>query len=215
MIPEFPGNSQRPNPKSEEVDRPVEEDRKLDKVVTGKVIRRKKPLGRRLMATFFSGDSGVLKHLFENVLIPALQNLATDMVTQGIERAVYGEVRSRRTSRGSSNLPRTNVSYDRPSGIVRSQYSAAPARRPISQPDAMDIGDIILDSHVNAEAVADSLLDILKEYGAVKVADLNMRLGETPSYTDQKFGWYDLQEMTIRRSRAGYHLILPDPEPLK
>lgn len=208
---EFPGNSRRP-PKSIE---PVEEEKKLEKVVTGKVVRRKTPLGRRLLNTFFRGDGGgVFNYLLKEVLVPALQATATDMVTQGIEKAVYGEVRSPgRTVRGGS-VPRTHISYDR-YAASRPNPPAAPARRPVSQPSAVDIGEIILESKINAEMVAEKLFETVEEYGAATVANLNDLIGQTSVYTDHKWGWTDLNSLEVKRIREGYLLVLPEPEDLR
>lgn len=217
-IENFPGNSRRSATPPGNKDEPPVEEKKLEKVVTGKVVHRKKPLGRRLREMFFSADSSsVFGYLLKEVIVPAIQATATDVVSQGIEKAVYGEVRSPRRStfgRGSG-IPRTHVSYDRPSTIVRPSSSSGPMRRPMSQPSAMDIGEIILDSQINAQVVADELYKNLEEYNAVTVADLNILLGETPAYTDHKYGWTDLQGLDIKRVREGWRLILPDPEDLR
>lgn len=216
---EFPSNSRRPASPIDKTSPAVEEpELKLDKVISGKIIKRKKPLGRRFMDTFFSGDaSGVIPYLFRDVLIPALQDMATDMVKQGIERAVYGEVRTTHRSgyRGSSTLPRTHVSYDRPSSVVGRAPSSYPVRRPATQPSAFNIGEVILDSLINAQVVADELEKTIMKYGAATVANLNDLTGETSAYTDHKYGWTDLSAMTIKHIREGYLLILPDPEDLR
>lgn len=209
---EFPGNSRR---SSEKTTPPVEE-LKLDKVVSGKVLRRKKSMGRRIKETLFSGDStSVFGYLLKEVLVPALQATATDMVTQGIEKAVYGEVRSAgRTTRGSS-APRPHISYDRPTSIVRSSAATPAVRRPITQPSAFDIGEIIVDSKINAEQVTEGLNDTIEQYGAATVANLNELLGQTSAYTDHKWGWTDLSDMRLKRVREGYLLVLPEPEDLR
>lgn len=215
MIDDFPGNSRRP-PSTDKTANPVDDKKKLDKVITGEVVRRKKPLARRFMDTFFSGDStSVVGYLGKEVLLPALQNLITDFVTQGIEKAVYGEVRS--SGRGiRGNAPRTHISYDRPSSIRPSSHTAAPpGRRPVTQPSAFDIGEIILDSKINAQVVAEKLYETVEEYGSATVGHLNDLLGQTSAYTDHKWGWTDLSTMEIKRIREGYLLVLPEAEDLR
>lgn len=214
---EFPGNSRSKRLDQEKTTPAVEEEPRLDKVVTGKVVRRKKTLGRRIKETLFSGDSSsVFGYLLKEVLVPALQATATDMVTQGIEKAVYGEVRSaNRTVRGvSSSTPRTHISYDRASSIVRPSSSAT-TRRPTVQPSAFNLGEYILAGRMEAEAVADGLTDTIKDYNCVTVANLKDLVGESSVYTDHKWGWTDLSGMAIKRVREGYLLQLPDPEDLR
>ncbi len=210
---EFPGNSRR---RMEPEKAPLAEPIKLDKVITGTVIKRKKPLGRRIMDTFFSGDSNsVVGYLGREVLLPALQNLLTDFVTQGIEKAVYGEVRTTgRTTRGSS-APRTHISYDRPGTIIRTSSSTPAPRRAVVQPSVFDVGEIILDSQISAEMVTEKMNDTIQEYGAVTVANLNDLIGQTSAYTDHKWGWTDLSTMRLKRVQEGFLLQLPEPEDLR
>lgn len=221
MNEEYPANSHRParpriNPTPSVPNE--EEPHKLEKVVTGRVVRRKKPLGRRLKETFFGSDSSsVFGYLGKEVLLPALQNLITDFVTQGIEKAVYGEVRHRRPQtgyRGSYRQPNTHISYDRPSSIVRPSQPT-PARRPITQPSAFDIGEVILGTKHEAQVVVDQLYERIRDYDCATVANLNELIGEMSSITDHKWGWTDLEGLEIKRVREGYLIILPDPEDLR
>lgn len=213
---EFPGNSRRRI--DQEKTTPVVEEPKLSKVVTGTVVRRKKSLGRRIKETLFSGDSSsVFGYLLKEVLVPALQATATDMVTQGIEKAVYGEVRTpNRAARGSGySAPRTHVSYNQPSSIVRSPSPGVQPRRPVTQPSAFDIGEIILGTKIEAQVVVDKLYETLEQYNCATVANLYDLIGQTSAYTDHKWGWTDLSTMTVKRVREGYLLILPEPEDLR
>lgn len=221
MVQDFPGNSNaskvnRPKVASPRVEVEVEGPAQ-PKIVTGKVIRRKTPLGRRFAETFFKGD-GVVAYLLKDVLIPAAQNLLTDFVTQGIEKAVYGEVQSRpRTGysgyRGSSTINRPYTQYNQPTTIISRPgvNRAVPERRPITQPDALDIGDVILETKVEAQSIAEKLMEIVEEYQVVTVATLNEMLGQTPEYTDNKFGWTNLSSMDIKRVREGWLILLPSP----
>lgn len=213
----FPSNSRRPLPQTQaEVSvngQPVPvEEKKLDKVVTGKVIKRKKPFSRRLKETFFNENGGVFSYLLKEVLVPALQDTATTMVQQGIEKAVYGEVRSPgRTVRGAAGAPRTHISYDR---YTRPTPPTPPSRRPVTQPDAIDIGEVVLDSKIDAQMVAEKLFELVEEYGIATVANLNDLLAQSSVYTDHKYGWTDLDSLVVRRVRDGYLLVLPPPEDL-
>lgn len=212
---EFPGNSRRAVDRSQKPE-PVEPEKvKLDKVVTGIVVRRKKPLGRRLRETFFVGD-GVLGYLGKEVLLPALQNLLIDGVTQGIEKAVYGEVRTQRgMSYQGSPASRTHISYNRPSSIIRQSEPTAPARRVVAQPSAFNIGEVVVESKIEAQVIYDKLVETVEEYGAATVAHFNDLIGQTSAWTDHKYGWTDLEKFRIVRVREGWLIELPDPEDLR
>lgn len=216
---EFPSNSRRRLDEAKNTQTSESVEPKFEKVITGTVIKRKKPLGRRLMDTFFSTDSSsVVGYLGKEVLLPALQNLVIDFVTQGIEKAVHGDSYTPRprSARGTSG-PRTHISYDRPSSIVRST-SISPAsapRRPVTQASAFDIGEIILGTKLEAQVVIEKLGEAIEEYGAVTVANLNDLIGQTSAYTDHKWGWTDLVDLRLKRVSEGYLLVLPEPEDLR
>lgn len=214
MIPEFPSNSQRPGPPNLKA-APQQEEPKLESVVTGQVVRRKKPLGRRLKETFFSGDSSsVVGYILHEVLIPEIKKIVVDSITQGAEKAVWGEVRSPSRSRlGPYNRPPV-TNYNQPRTIV-GNGPAMPARRPVTQPSSARIDDVILETDFDARMVAERLIETLEEYGCVAVARLNELLRQSSLTTDHKYGWYDLSTMHIRRVREGFLLVLPDPVPLK
>lgn len=216
---QFPGNSrnragQPPATPGSQI--PAEEP-KLEKVVTGTVVRRKKPLGRRILDNLFRGDGGVISYLAKDVLVPAFQVLITDMVTQGIERAVYGEVRTPpRSVRGVNGANRPHISYDRPNTIVRSPLgSGGPARRPMTQPSSMVLEEVILSTDFDAQIVMEALYEALRDFGAVTVANLKEALGESPTYVDYKWGWRDLEAMHKKRIGEGFLVYLPNPENLR
>lgn len=217
----YPANSRRAH-QSPGNNVPPTEEPKFDRIVTGKVIKRKKPLGRRIFDTFFNGDSGVLTYLAKEVLVPAFQTLVTDMVTQGIEKAVYGEVRTpiRRGGvgyRGPRSAPQTHISYDlRSTTMSRPPMgNTPPTRQPLTQPSSQYLDEIILDSDFAAKVVVEKLYETIQEYGGVTVANLKELIGESPQYTDNKWGWGEEAEFHVRRIREGYLLVLPVPVHLR
>lgn len=218
---QFPSNSRRPVAGSDKENTGVPEVKLEPVVISGKVIRRKKPLGRRIKDAFFSSDSSsVFGYIFKEVVIPAVQALATDMVTQGIEKAVYGEVRSHRGSTRSAGYRNTHISYDRPGtpAVHRpiTSYNTASARRPAaSQPSAFDLGEIIVEDKITADIIGEKLFETIERYNCVTVANLLELLDKTSTYTDNKYGWTNLDDMRVVRIREGYLLHLPDPEDLR
>lgn len=57
--------------------------------------------------------------------------------------------------------------------------------------------------------------DLMRKYETVSVADLYELLGLDFNYTDEKWGWVNLDDAGIRRVRNGYLLDLPKPESLR
>jgi hypothetical protein len=210
---DFPSNSHNPPPE------PKPETEKTDKVVlkvvSGEVVRRKKPLGNRFMATFFGGDgSGVFDYVIKDVLLPAARDMVADAVSQGVERLIFGETRNRRPgSRGTSAGPVNYSRYSTPSPVRRNDREE---RRPISRRAraSHDFDEIILSSRGEADDVLNKLYDMLEKYGTVSVSDLYDLVGSTSSYTDEKWGWTELRDSGVTRTRNGYLLNLPPAEPL-
>lgn len=211
---EFPSNSQNVVKKPEKQEKATD-DKKIEKVVTGEVVQRKKPLGKRMAETFIGGDAhSVGQYVVMDVLIPAAKDTIADAVSQGIERMLFGEVRS--TSRRTGAKPSNgHVSYNRYSG---GGHPALKREEPKISSRARanhDFDEIILATRPEAEAVIDRLFDLISRYEAATVADLYDLLGITGNYTDDKWGWTDLRGAGALRIRNGYLLDLPKPEPLR
>lgn len=208
---EFPSNAKRPV-ESEKTERP-----KVEKVVTGKVVQAKKPLGRRFAEVFVGGDArSAWASVLMDVLVPALKDMASDAVTQGFERMIYGDSspasRRRPTSRFGTGTYTSYNRYSRPS------MSQGPTPRP-DEPRTLsrrsrsmhDFDEIVLETRAEAEEVLDRLFDIIDNYKVATVSDLYDLVGITGAFTDEKYGWDDLRGTKVVRSRNGYLVDLPRP----
>jgi hypothetical protein len=197
---------------------PVEEKQKIESVVSeGGVTRRKTPLGKRLAETFIGGDAKTVGgYVFFEVLVPAARDMIADAFTQGVERMIYGEVRStgRRTgarpsgTNGYVSYNRIAQANNRPRGGLDEFRRREPDRRARA---THDFDDIIIATRVEAQEVIQRLYDILEQYEQASVSDLYELLGITPSYTDEKWGWNDLAGTDMVKVRDGYLLDLPKP----
>lgn len=212
----FPSNSHRPvEPRPEAKDEKQEP--RVERIVAGNVRRRKKPLGRRFMETFIGGDAkGVLGYVVSEILLPAARDTLADMVSQGVERMIFGEVRStpRRGYRpGSPSHGSGYVAYNRFSGSSArraEERSVSPRSRATH-----DFDEIILASRVEAEEVVDRLFELISKYGHASVADLYELVGMASEFTDQRWGWTDFRGAGVTRISNGYLLDLPRTEQLK
>lgn len=209
---DFPSNSRQQVPK-----KPAEQ-KKVEQVVQGSVVRRKKPLGKRLTETFVGGDAkGVWGFVALDVLVPAAKDMLADAVSQGVERMIFGEARSR--SRRTGRHPgESYISYNRySSGGRREDPRDREPQRPSLSRRARashDFDEIILATRVEADEVIDRLFDIVAKYEMATVADLYNLVGIADNYTDDKWGWTDIRGASVTRVRNGYLLDLPRPEPL-
>jgi len=208
---QYPGNSNR----DKQEPRPP---KKIEKIVEGRVVRRKKSLGERFSESFVGNDiQSVMGYVMFEVLIPAAKDTLADAISQGIERMLFGD----------NGRVRRNT-YNRPGHTSYTSYSArysprtSPGRR--DEPrnyhrptrSSFEIDDIILATRAEGEEVLDRMFDVVANYEMVTVADLKEMVGVTIEHTDNKWGWIDLRgARVVRLPNGDYMLKLPRPEPLK
>lgn len=209
----FPSNSHNAKPSAEP------EREKIEKVVTGEVNQRKKPLGKRFAETFVGGDAkSTMLYVVFDILVPAAKDMAADAVSQGIERMIFGESRTggRSSSRRSSSGSNGFVSYNRfgPNNQRRGEREE-PRGMSRKARATHDFDEIVCATRIEADLVIERLYDLLSRYEQVTVADLYDLVGITGSYTDNKWGWTRLDGARAIRDRNGYLLDLPKPEPIE
>lgn len=213
MESEFPSNSRRPpddKPKQQQT-------KKIERVTAGDVVRRKKPLGKRLTENFVGGDAkNVWGYVMFDVLIPAAKDTFADAVSQGVERMIFGEARSSSRRTGGRPGNGSYISYNRYSGSNSGPRREEPQRPALSRRGRAthDFDEIILQTRVEADEVIDRLFDLVSKYESATVADLYDLVGIQGNYTDDKWGWSDIRGAGVTRVRNGYLLDLPRPEPL-
>ena len=94
----FPSNSraQKPAVNSEK----TTEDKKVERVVTGKVKKQKRGFGKKVAETLCEDDTkSVGSYIIYDVLIPAAKDMLSDMVGGGVDMLLFGERRGGRGRR--------------------------------------------------------------------------------------------------------------------
>lgn len=209
MDTDFPSGSRNKRDHPAEPEPP----KKIEAVIESEVLRRRRPLGRRISETFGGGDArGVVQYVMLDVVAPALRDLVVDGVTQGMERLVFGDVRSgARRAAGRPSGSSGYVSYNRFSQPNNRREEARPSisRRGRSM---HDFDEIILATRAEGNEVIRRMDDLIQKYEQVTVSDLYQLVDIAPSFTDEKWGWTDIREARVERTRAGYLLDLPRPE---
>jgi hypothetical protein len=209
----YPSNSRASEPA-----KPKEETPKAPKVVqvtTSEIIRRKKPLGKRISETFIGEDAhGVWTFVVMQVFVPAAKDMISDMVSQGIEHLLFGEVRSGGGRRPNMSRAPGRVDYRGVStGTVRRDDPRPTMSREARQNHNFD--EIILETRVEAQSTLEAMFERLQDYDQVTVGDLYQMVGESSDFTDEKWGWTDLRGSSVVRVRQGYLIDLPKPVVLK
>ena len=181
---------------------------KVEKVVTGKVITKKKSGFQKFTDEFISEDAKNIKsYVFGEVLIPAIKKAISDIVTDGIDMILYGE-----SGRGGSRRSTADrVSY-------RNYYDRG-SSRPVSDSrttygSSYNYDDIVLSTRGEAEDVLSRMDELMETYGLVRVADLYDLVGITGSYTDNKYGWTNIRNAQIVHVRDGYMIKMPRAIPI-
>jgi len=210
---DYQGNSKS----SKASGKPTERKEKLQKVVTGPVLKKDKSVGRKFKDVFFGGDAKqATLYVASDILLPALRNLVVDMITRGTERLIYGDrVTPRRDSRTNygaqytiSGSPR--LSFDPRDPRQTSIPSIPPRGRGVSS--RHEVGDVIVGTKAEADLVVEQLCNVLETYEVVSLADLNELLGLETSHIDYKWGWTFIHNVPIRQTRNGYLIELPPLE---
>lgn len=181
-------------------------DKKIQKVVHGKVKTKPKSGMSKITDIFISEDAANVKsYIVMDVLVPAVKKAISDIVRDGIDMILYGESRGRRNSTSSSY-----VSYrDYSRSDDRDRFRDSRTR------SGYNHDDIILESRGEAEEVLTRMDELIDTYGVVSVADLYDLIGKSCEYTDNKYGWTNIRNAEPIRVRDGYMLKLPKALPIK
>lgn len=209
----FPSNSHKQKETVKE-----EESKKVNKVVTGKVVTKKQSMGKKFMKNFISEDvDNVGDYIIHDVLIPAAKDTlydifrgGIDVLKNGLEIALLGDRRPSRSSRRDSGRSRVsyNSYYDKKDSRERDRDKDRGRDRD-RRNSKHNFDDITLETRGEAEEVLNHLVDLTIDYGQASVSDLYDLVGITGSFTDNKYGWEDLSKASVSRTRDGYVLNLP------
>ena len=181
-----------------------------EKKVIAKAKVQKKSAIKEALRTFFAQDlPEIAEHLVIDVAIPAAKNAITDMVTQGIQQLLYGEVDPRRRSTSGY----TSYSSVSRSDRGREYYETRRSER--RQPKPTNVEDLVFDTRGDAVDVIEFIAETIEQYGQVSVADLMSSVGIQPRYTDERWGWTTTDAFEIRQIREGWLVSADRPEPLK
>lgn len=181
-----------------------------EKKVIAKAKVQKKSAIKEALRTFFAQDlPEIAEHLVIDVAIPAAKNAITDMVTQGIQQLLYGEVDPRRRSTSGYTSYSSASRSDRGRGYYETRRSER------SQPKPTNVEDLVFDTRGDAVDVIEFIAETIEQYGQVSVADLMSSVGIQPRYTDERWGWTTTDAFEIRQIREGWLVSADRPEPLK
>lgn len=184
---------------------------KVEKVVAGKAVVKKKSIGSKLADAFFVSDGrSIVEAAIFDIVIPAAKDTLCSMVEGAVNMLFYGD---RGAPRGrSSNGSKVWVSYDKYYS-QRNRREEEVHRRPKSTDIFQPIG---FDDEADAREVLSNMVDLIEEFDEASVNDLYGFAGltEKQDHAKEKYGWDNLSEAKIEATRDGYLLKLPKPKVL-
>lgn len=184
-----------------------DDEKRAEKIVTGQVKTKKKSKFSKFTEEFISEDAkNVKSYVFGEVLIPAIKKAISDIVTDGIDIILYGESR-KRNGRSTADRVSYRSYYDQDRRVSSGNQRMAVAA-------GYSYDDIILSTRGEAEEVLARMDELMATYGLVRVADLYDLVGITGNYTDNKYGWMNIQSARIDRVREGYIIRMPRAMPI-
>ena len=169
-------------------------------MITGGVTQRRKSGIDKLGSIFLASDvKDVKEYIIEDVLIPTIKRAFYDIICNGTGM-LLGE---RNPGKGNqSSRVSYRAYYDRPDN-QKSSNNASQSRSNYSYKD------LVFDNRGDAEVVLEQMFELLDRYDAVSIADLFDLAGESSNYTDNKYGWTNLEDARVQPVRGGYIIQLP------
>lgn len=184
--------------------------KQVAKVTKGMVRRKKKNEVSKLGGMFISEDASKVKsYILMDVLVPTIKKAISDIVTNGVDMILYGEVGQSKKRTYASTVSYRDYYDNR--GISASRFDDPPRARTRT---GYSFDDIILETRGEAEEVLSSMDELIETYGSVSVADMYDLVGISCEYTDNKYGWKNIRTAEPVRVRDGYMLKLPRALPL-
>lgn len=213
MSTDYQGNSKKEREAKVRPEKPA-----LERVVKGRVLVQKKPIGRKIKDLFIEADfRTVTQHVIAEVLLPSLKNMIVDGAIQGVQRMMYGEAAVRRRPGIFNGNSGTRVTYQTPPSRAYRDTTGrvVPSGGPPPDPRSSQAREnFILSTREEADLVVERMNDILDQYEIVSVAELYELCGLPVNPIDSKWGWAVLGNVPIHQVREGYLIDFPPAEPL-
>lgn len=187
----------------------IERERHVEQIAAGKKVPQS--AGSKFLSNLFADDiSNIKEYILWDVLMPAFKNAISDTITNGIDMLLFGQTR---TGRSTKKVNYSGI-YSGSSRVIRFNDRDKEEDRPRRGISGYSFQEIVLPTRTEAEDVLWHLRKIEQQYGMVSVADMYDAVGETSDFTDNKWGWSDLDGATIQRVSDGFVIRMPRVESL-
>jgi hypothetical protein len=183
-------------------------EKRVDKVVKGEVKRRQS-FGKMVRDSFIPEDvENAGSYILSNMIVPGIRD-GFFSVLRGILDYWSGGVGGPKFTT-SSGIRTQKYSYNQ----LYNRRNAAPPESSSTPAQRYAYDDIVVPTIGEAEEVIAALKDIIRVYQVARVADLFDLVGVTGSYTDNNYGWPNLDRAGYQRVSGGYLLTFPKAMPI-
>lgn len=176
----------------------------IEKVVSGRVRVKKQRKGNLEKAVeIFTGQdlNSVKEHLIKDVLFPNMLKMLYDTITNGADTIIYGGKNKRSDG--------TRVSYWR---SYDSGSGSNNEKQTYSGRGIYSFENLLFEKKQDAEAVLDSMQEIIDQFGVVSVADLYDLADVTiDNTTASNYGWKSIASAKSVATPDGWILSLSKP----
>lgn len=199
-MPEYPSNSHKSKLEQQETQALANTAPRKEKVVSGTVRTKKRNELQKIADYFLPEDVQSIKTWFvADVFLPSIKDNIFELVRMFLfgrsGRSNKSSSASKLSYRDGQQYPYNNPVRGNPNANLSSGY---------------DYDDIIFETRGDAEAVLDTMNEIISTYGVVSIADLyDLADVQTSNYTTNRYGWKTLLNCKPVRVRDGYILKLP------
>jgi hypothetical protein len=210
---DYPSNSKKAQEGNGQTSGAPKKNGPRESVLTGKA-KMKKPRGE---GGFFQETGKSLgMYIVNEVIIPNVKSLIVDIMTNGSERAVWGNSRPRGATRGGGPYNYSATSRGYGTTTYPSVGNATPTNPTLSKQNRAihNFNEIILETREDAERILLAMDEIIVYGGRVTVGDYLQLCGFEANFAEEQWGWTDLQNASVHAVRGGYMIRLPRTVPI-
>ena len=208
-----PNNSDKAARRAKSKKQGTKEVKKIEPIVKkGDVVKKKRTVMDKFKESFLGESENLGDYIMYDVLIPAFRDTVSDLGFGLIERLVGGG-RSR-PGRGSfvRDRGRSYVSYNN----TRDRDRGRDDRRDLDRETRSrhNFDNIVFTHKWQAEDVLAHLVEMVAEYDEATVRSFYELSNIEAEYTDDRYGWTNLRDAYVTRTRNGFIIVFPPTRPL-
>lgn len=192
------------------------------KLSEGAVVKKPSMLSK-VVDTFLQGRNleDVGSYVVKSVLVPTIIDGIANTLKTAVDGICYGDIRPGSASKyGNQKTNYSTSSITRPGSSSSGRIVASGGRNSNNQTDyaarrSRGFEQIVISNRRDAEIVYDHMLDIIEKYDCVSVADyydsFEGTINVQARFTDNDWGWFNLDNVGIHHVPGGWMIDLPDP----